>query len=453
MGSNGTGKDVKVSELVNWLPKQQAAWDAMFTHSFVFYGGSRGPGKSYWLRWGMLLFTIYLGMRHKVQGVHTGLFCETYPELRDRHISKIKTEFPLWLGETKSTQEDGLGFHIRPQYGGGVMLLRNLDDPSKYQSAEFAGVAVDELTKIPVETFDVLRGSKRWPGVDHTIFTAAGNPGGIGHLWVKQYFIDKDLPPELRDRADQFAFFKALPKDNPYLLDDYWDELNSLPPHLYKAWVEGDWDSFVGQALPAWRNDRHVIDPFEIPEHWPLYRAIDWGFSAPFVCLWLAKDPLRQRNYVYREVWAKELSDREQALLIKELTQRNEIITRTYADPSMWQSRQYVGLTTSTADEYMAEGVPLTRADNDRLSGKRKIDRLLMDLPDGIPGLQIFSNCKNLIRTLPALPFDDHRKEDVDTDAEDHGYDALRYGLTDTGKKPRPPRVQQRSPMEQLPNL
>ena len=54
----------------------------------------------------------------------------------------------------------------------------------------------------------------------------------------------------------------------------------------------------------------------------------------------------------------------------------------------------------------------------------------MANLEDGEPGLQIMSNCRNLIRTLPALPYDETKVEDVDTDAEDHAYDCLRYGLT-----------------------
>lgn len=454
MGSNGTGRNgdgTGITELMNFFKKQDTALDAMYTHRYVLYGGSRGPGKSYWLRWSMLFFVIHQLVKNHIPGVKVGLFCEDYPTLKDRQISKITKEFPLWIGEVKSTQEDGLGFFLRENLGSGMIALRNLDKPEKYQSAEFAAVGVDELTKNLYDTFNILRGSMRWPGIEHTVFAGATNPGDIGHMWVKGIWIDRIFPPELRKKADQFKFIRALPADNPYLAQSYWDELNSLPEPLRTAWVDGDWDVFVGQALPAWRHDRHVVEPFEIPAHWPRWRAVDWGFSSPFCCLWFAKDTMRNRTYIYREAYGRQLSDREQALLIKDMTYGN--IELTYADPSMWQSREYVGLTTSTADEYMAEGVPLTRADNDRLSGKRKVDRLLMDRADGYPGLQIFSTCKNLIRTLPALPFDETRTEDVDTDAEDHGYDALRYGLSrETSvlvRKEKP----QRSPLSQMAHI
>ena len=42
---------------------------------------------------------------------------------------------------------------------------------------------------------------------------------------------------------------------------------------------------------------------------------------------------------------------------------------------------------------------------------------------------KIFKTCTNLIRTLPTLPLDKTNPEDIDTKADDHAYDALRYML------------------------
>lgn len=429
-GATETTEEYRLSELVAWTDRQQTAFDATFTHRFVLYGGARGGGKSRFTRWWLVCFLIYCFQVLGLRGVRVGLFCETYPDLVDRQITKIKTEFPAWLGELKETKADGLCFFLTDELGGGKIALRNLDDPSKYQSAEFAAIAVDELTKIILDTFNILRGSLRWPGVKHTVFLGATNPGGVGHLWVKSYWIDRDFPPEMRELSEQFIFIQSLPADNPYLDETYWNDLNSLPDDLRRAWVEGDWNVFAGQAFTAWRNDRHVIEPFAIPDYWPRYRGIDWGYAAPFCCLWLAKNPDNGRFYVYREVYVKELSDEKQAKLVLAMTDQKERIVTTYADPSMWTKRSYQNTITSTADCYRSLGVILTPADNNRLSGKRKVDRLLMPLPDGLPGLQVFSTCPNLIRTLPALPYDKVKIEDIDTDAEDHPYDALKYGLS-----------------------
>lgn len=451
-GASAKPEYIGVSSLCNWQPKQLEAWLAIRQARYVLFGGSRGPGKSFWLRWSALMYLLQLA-REGYRDVRVGLFCESYPDLRDRQINKINVEFPAWLGSIMETQEDGLCFFVVPEYGGGKIALRNLDKPAKYQSAEFAAVFIDELTKITQDTFNILRGSLRWPGIDHTVFAAASNPGGVGHGWVKRFWIDRDFPPELREAADEFVFIRALPGDNKYLTKTYWEELNRMPEDLRAAWRDGNWDIFAGQAFGAWDYHRHVVQPFAIPAHWPKWRGLDWGFSAPFCCLWLTRNPDNGRIYVYREAYATELTDRQQARLIKTLTTTNDYRT-TFADPALWARKNVNNLVVTTADEFGAEGVTLTRADNDRLNGKRKVDRLLQNLPDGEPGLQVFANCVNLIRTLPTLPYDKLHVEDIDTAAEDHAYDALKYALTNINFEAKKlDQRRQRSPLEGIAHL
>jgi phage terminase large subunit len=428
MGSVDT--EIRVSELAAFTARQQEAWEATFTHRFVLYGGARGGGKSRLLRWWCLLWLMYQFFANGRRGVRVMLACETYRDLADRQITKIKTEFPSWAGQVKSTEADGLCFFLADELGGGMIALRNLDDPSKYQSAEFAAIVVDEITKTLKETFDILRGSLRWPGIEHTVFLAATNPGGRGHSWVKALWIDRQFPPEMMKLAEQFIFVKSLPADNPHLSQSYWDDLNSLPPKLADAWVRGDWNVFAGMAFPAWNESDHVLPADTvIPAHWPRMRGIDWGYAAPFCCLWGAKDPDTGRIIIYREAYQTELTDAQQARLVRELS-AGETIQYSFADPSMWGRKTAGNIVTSTADAYRAEGIILTPGDNDRLSGKRKIDRLLQPLPDGRPGLQVTANCKNLIRTMPLLAYDETRVEDIDTTQEDHAYDACRYLLS-----------------------
>jgi hypothetical protein len=120
----------------------------------------------------------------------------------------------------------------------------------------------------------------------------------------------------------------------------------------------------------------------------------------------------------------------QQARLIASHSEGESIRAR-YADPAMWTKRTQQNVVTSTADVYSQNGVHLLPADNDRIGGKRKIDRLLMTLPDGLPGLQIFRSCTNWIRTFPSLAYDKYQIEDVDSSQEDHLFDATKYGLTD----------------------
>ena len=270
-----------LTELMQFQARQQMAWDSMWKYRYTLYGGARGGGKSYLLRralLGLLLYYPSIGLKN----VMVGLFCDTWENLRDRQIAKIKSEFPDWLGETNKTDTYGLAFHLRPEYGGGIMALRNLgDDPTKYKSAEFAAIGWDEVTlSANREVFDILRGSLRWPGIEHCPLLGASNPDGPGNVWVRKYWIERDFPPELQGMSDQFNFVPALPSDNKYLSKSYWDELNSQPEERRRAWLNGDWYVFAGQAV-KFRYDQHVVAPFEIPDHWIRVRGFDWGGLLP----------------------------------------------------------------------------------------------------------------------------------------------------------------------------
>ena len=314
MESPQTQATIDWKELTAFTSRQQEAAESMYTHRYILYGGARGGGKSRFLRWALVEYLIYLFQECGISGAKVMLACETYPELQDRQISKIQLEMPSWLGDLRDSQADGLRFKLAEGLGGGMICLRNLDKPAKYQSAEFAAVAVDELTKIQKSTFDILRGSLRWPGVSHTLFMGATNPGGAGHGWVKALWIDRKFPPEMIPMAADFRFIQSLPIDNPHLDKSYWDELNSLPETLRKAWVNGDWNIFQGMAFPQWSAD-HVCNDFDIPSHWPRTVGIDWGYANPFAAVWIATEPDTGRVYLYREAYKSGLTDPTQARL------------------------------------------------------------------------------------------------------------------------------------------
>jgi hypothetical protein len=277
---------VKFSDLCRFTDKQWAATGVADCHRYTLFGGSRGPGKSYWLRWYCLRFLLRLAGAGRMN-VDVMLACEDYPSLTGRQITKIATEFPLWLGEVKSTTTKGLGFHLRPEFGGGSILLRNLDDPSKYQSFEFAMIAIDELTKNSARTFDILRGSLRWPGVADTQFVAASNPDAN---WVRDYWIERKFPQELQETADQFAFVPALPQDNPHLSDSYWAELNTLSGALRQAWLFGDWYAAVEGLVYENFSNENVVDIAPSPMA-PVEIAIDDGYIDPRATLFMQRLP------------------------------------------------------------------------------------------------------------------------------------------------------------------
>jgi phage terminase large subunit len=409
-------------------------------------GGTRGPGKSH-----AVMAQVGLDDCRRVPGLKA-LF------LRKVQRAAAESFEDLVLKVFRYVERDykpSLGRVVFPN--GSRILIGGFKDDSdidKYLGVEYDLLAIEEGTQISEHKKNLIYGSVRSsiPGWRTRKYVTT-NPDGVGLQWFKNTFI---LP--WRAGKQQYSrYFFASYKDNPFLSREYIRYLEGLKGPLGKAWRDGDFDAFEGMAFPNWDYDVHVIDPFSIPEHWVKWRAVDWGYANPWCCYWFAKEPDTGRIYVYREAYQNYLTDTQQAQMILDMTTQDERITLTFADPSMWTSKNMEGRISSTYDEYRDKGVLLTKADNDRLGGKRKVDRVLGMLPDGRPGLQIFRTCDNLTRTLPLLVFDDVHTEDVDTDQEDHAYDCLKYGLSNV-KPPRLPSNQQqenrrRPPMAGIPHL
>jgi hypothetical protein len=233
----------------------------------------------------------------------------------------------------------------------------------------------------------------------------------------------------MKPMSDEFSFIPALPTDNPHLDQSYYIMLNALPDDLRRAWLLGDWDVFKGLAFKTFSRAKHVIEPIEIPDYWTRVIGVDSGYRAPFCALFGARNPDNGRVVVYKEIYETELTDRQQARRILDLSDDKELKAMRYGDPSMW-TRKTQEFVTSSAQVYAQNGVYLQKGNNDRMDGKRKIDRLLMDMEDGRPGLLIFNTCPNLIKQMSQLVFDKYHTEDVDTRMEDHAFDALKYLLS-----------------------
>jgi hypothetical protein len=419
------------TELVHFTPKQLTAEQAALSHRHTLYGGAAGGGKSYWLRWALVRDLMRWHATHGLGGVRVGLFCETYPALLDRQISRIKLEVPRWLGQYRDSVHE---LQLSDRYGAGVVCLRNLDDMQKYLSAEFAGLAFDELTRCPEETYDFLGTRLRWPGLPAEEYRVRNgtNPGGPYHNWVKRRFVDRQF--RAHERASDYAFVPARAADNPHLPAGYAESLSQLPEALRQAYLEGRWDIFAGQVFSEWDPEIHVIAPFRLPDHWRRYRAIDYGYAAPSSVGWYAQDD-KGNLYRYREVYEAGLGPAQLAEVIRRMTPEGERIIHSVADPALFkrneQSRR------SNAEIMAANGVPCLPGHNDRLSGWRVMHDYLKPYEDWTAGqlvktarLRFFSTaCPNAIRTIPALVYDEHRPEDLDTNGEDHVADEVRYLL------------------------
>ena len=228
----------KFSDLTKFFPKQKEALEASKRFKFVLFGGSVGSGKSYWLRWSCIYWLIKYHAKYSIRGIRAGLFCEDYPSLNDRHLTKIKFEFPKWLGVYNEQRKE---FTLAPEYGSGILAFRNLDEPEKYLSVEFAIMAIDEINRNPKTTFDMLRSRHRWPGIKDVKFLSGCNP--LGEAWVKNMWVKRLFPPDEKEQYE-FVYIPALPTDNPHLPPEYYKSLESLPEMQRRAYLEGHWDAF-----------------------------------------------------------------------------------------------------------------------------------------------------------------------------------------------------------------
>lgn len=229
---------VKFTELAKFFPKQIEALEASKRFKFVLFGGSVGSGKSYWIRWSVIYWLMKYYQKYGIKGIRAGVFCEDYPSLNDRHLSKVKFEFPTWLGKFNEAKHE---FTLAPEYGSGIIAFRNLDDPSKYLSVEFAVIAIDEVNRNPKTTFDMLRSRHRWPGIKDVRFIAGCNP--LGEAWVKNMWVKRLFSPDEKEQYE-FVYVPALPTDNPHLPESYYKSLESLPEVQRRAYLEGNWDAF-----------------------------------------------------------------------------------------------------------------------------------------------------------------------------------------------------------------
>jgi hypothetical protein len=236
-------------------------------------------------------------------------------------------------------------------------------------------------------------------------------------------------------------FIPAKLQDNPYLMqtDDYYAMLASLPDVQRKQFLDGDWDAYEDSAFPEFSKTVHVVEPFEIPKGWYKFRAADWGYSSPACVLWFAVD-YNNNLWIYRELYTSKVTADIFARKVLDL-ESGEYIQYGVLDSSTWAKRGDVG--PSIAETMIQQGCRWRQSDRSpksRISGKLEIHKRLL-VNDKEPGLRIFKNCRNLIRTLGTLPTDDKNPEDVDTNAEDHAYDALRYGCM---SRPMHPKYAQR---------
>lgn len=412
----------------------------------VLYGGAAGGGKSY----AMLVDPL----RYMTHSQFSGLLLrKTTEELREL-IWKSQELYPkvypgIKWSERKMQWTAPSGARLWLSY------LDRDEDVLRYQGLSFSWIGMDELTQWHTPfAWNYLRSRLRSTAPDLPIYMrATTNPGGAGHNWVKKMFIDPANFGEAFDATDietgetlrypvghskegqalfKRRFIPAKLADNPFLSEagDYEANLLSLPEHQRRQLLEGSWDIAEGAAFTEWDRNVHVVEPYELPKTWVKFRACDYGYGSYSAVLWFAITPDEQL-VVYRELYVSKVLAADLADMVLELEEDDGNIRYGVLDSSCWHRRGDTG--PSLAEQMISRGCrwrPSDRSAGSRVAGKNELHRRLkVDDETFEPEIVFFSSCRNLISQLPILPLDKKNPEDIDTKAEDHLYDALRYGI------------------------
>ena len=405
----------------------------------VLYGGAAGGGKSY-----ALLADV---LRDASNPNHRGLLLRrTLAELTEL-IDKSKQLYPkafpgAVFKEAKSIWQFPSGARVWFSY------VDDDRDVTRYQGQAFNWIGIDEITNYPTPyVWNYLRSRLRTTDPELGMYMrCTANPGGVGGWWVKKMYLDPNPPdspfwardfdtgkvlkyPVNHPKADEPLFLRkfvpARLTDNPYLFEDgqYEAMLMSLPEIERKRLLEGDWDVADGSAFTEFSRETHVVEPFEVPSGWTRIRSGDYGYSSPSCILWGAID-WDNNIWIYRELYVKGYTGERLGDLIVQMEREDPPMQQTTLDSSCWNR---TGLGPSIAETMVRRGARWTPADRNRIAGKIEVHRRLACDDHGNARVRFFSTCNNTIRTLPTLPISKTNPEDVDTKAEDHAYDALRY--------------------------
>lgn len=302
------------------------------------------------------------------------------------------------------------------------------------------------------------------------------NSYGPGHNWVKKRFITGIAYGEVKRQVHEIFSAQTQKRvkierkqitifgsymENPYLDDKYIAVLhNERNKNRRLAWKTGSWDIVAGGAFDdVWDTSVHVIPRFVIPSNWRVDRGFDWGSTHPFAVIWFTEANGEEIQMTDGTRWTPaagsiiqifewygteeigtnrgiKMNASEIAKTIKSLDKKLRemgwINSAVAPGPADNQIHNVIESATETLATLMArEGVHWERSDKSGHSRKIGLelfrDRLYKATIGEGAGAYIMANCKATLETMPTLPTDPKKIDDVDTHAEDHLWDVWRY--------------------------
>ncbi len=443
-----------------WEPQTKQAIFMSRPEYEALYGGAAGGGKS---------DALLIEALRQVDIPHYKalILRKTYPQLSELEERSAEL-YPRIYKKAKYNASK----HFWKFPSGALIYfgaMQHTADRIKYQGKRYDFIAFDELTHFTFDEYSYMFSRNRPSGKGTRVYIrATTNPGGIGHGWVKERFItpappfttlrewhdvtmpDGNVKKMQRDRI----FIQSTVFDNKKLLENdpnYIANLASLPQAERDALLYGNWDSFDGQVFTEFKDnpqgyntgkDTHVINGFDIPNHWKRFVSFDFGFSHPYSVGFWTISPKSGTLYRYHEIYGCASNTPNKGLfeppdvIAKKIREYMDFESkkcgvrlhyRCVADPAIWDDRY--GSEASPAKVMQKYGVYFEKGNHERLAGKMQIHYRLEFDDKGFPRMYVFKNCRDFIRTIPTIVYDKHNVEDIDTDCEDHIYDETRYFL------------------------
>lgn len=372
---------------------------------------------------------IYPGFSTDGEGVDAWCSALDTSKWRDTLIPKLR----YFLGSFIRKFNSSTGT-FETTNGRTITLRTNESGFEKFQSATAPLIAFDEYPPEDIYKECVMRTAER----QGTVMVAATPTRGTGWLSERKY--DEwfeGTNGELREHKGMI-FISLHTEDNKNIPATVVEDIKReyRDPEEQEARLHGK--HFVPGGL-VFRNfdySRHVIKPFEIPPHFILLRGMDWGVRSPSTCIWVAFDPDEKIFYVYREFYKKEMGVPRICVEVNSMSGPEEY-QHTVLDPSCWnrKGQDAEGAWLDTAQEYIQNGINVTKANNAWSQGVERMIRLLAWAPDK-PRLYIFDTCPNLIKEMSKYPWPTHRSDgsgqklpEKASNHPDHALDGLRYAI------------------------
>jgi hypothetical protein len=414
------------------------------TASEILYGGAAGGGKSHALRWDAYEFCM------RNPGCTAVLVRQTLPQLEKNHIRRVRREIPEALGQYNETRKE-----LR-WWNGSILAFQHLEhdkDLNDFQGDEIHWLGIDEASLLKPEHIAEIKSRLRlgsWEPTDPHAkvrlprLAMTSNPGGPSHQYLKEGWIDPAPPETVFDYRTKVGekeivrsrvFIPATMDDNSYLDEDYEGQFGDMPEWKVQQLRDGDWNVVPGAFFDCWNPRLHVIQPFDIPPHWPRYRSCDWGFATPFsIGEWTISDgiPVTQRDgteVIYPEgcllrIWEWYGGVKSKGLRLDALEVGQRIVRERGralpgpGDTNMWEADNGP----SPAEKFARVGMPFFKADKRREAGWQEMYRRIQS---GM--LRVTSDCREFIRTIPAQMADPMNPNDLKKKSDDHVADETRY--------------------------